>query len=133
MVAAMAQIRVFFFVVAVRFLDVFGHVFRGDADQRIVSEVFQRFFEQDPSVAAVVARDPGIVQQQIGVSADVLENDTVHFARFEIFDNLAAALEDILPKGDFSVLVDQGKPFGFAEQGSDGALYSVGFYGYSNH
>jgi hypothetical protein len=42
-------------------------------------------------------------------------------------------LEDILPKGDFSVLVDQGKPFGFAEQGGDGTFYSVGFDGYSYH
>jgi len=131
--AAMAQMFMFLFAAEVGLFDKLGHVVGSNANQSVIPEVFQRFFEQYMAVAAVIACNRGILQQLVGFAAYPLEHDAVHFVRFEILDDFVAIMGYIVPKSGISVFVDQGKPFGCAKQRGNGALCTIGFNGYRSH
>jgi hypothetical protein len=130
---AVLKMKVLFFTVAVRAFDVFGHVVRGYPDKGAVFHKFERFGEEDASMPGMVAFNPGGTEHQVGISTHILEYDAGDTAFFEMVDHFTAALKGVVPESDLSGFIDQGKPFGFAEQGRDGALRGFGFDGYSDH
>ena len=123
----------FLFAVAVRAFDVFGHVLRRDPDKGAFFHKIKRFGEENPSMPRMVAFDPRRGEHQIGISPHILKNDPRHAEGFEVFYHFTATLEAVVPERHRSGLIDQGKPFGFAEQGGDGTLRGAGFEWYSDH
>lgn len=130
---AMLKVLVLFFAVAMGTLNVFGHIVRSDPDQGAFFHEFECLGEKDAPMPCMVTFDSGGAQHQIGIASHILKYDACHAEIFEVVDDLTAALKGIVPERDLSCFVDQGKPFGFAEQWRYGALMRIGFDGYSDH
>jgi hypothetical protein len=130
---AVMEVLMLLFAVAVGAFDVFGHIGGSDPNEGAFFDKIKRFGEENPSMPRMVAFDPRRGEHQIGISPHILKNDPRHAKGFKVFDHLAAALEAVVPERHRSGLIDQGKPFGFAEQGGDGTLEGAGFEWYSDH